>query len=83
MFSRVEESCKMYKRPDAHDFMKEARSVGTPISVDSNSYRFAFSESLVESGAPAKKQKTLSGQPLESFEYRLARSVRRLGRYSQ
>ena len=81
MFGRVEETYKMYKRPDGYDFMKEARSVGVPVSLDSHTYRYAFSDCRDDSGGPAKRQKTLSGQPMESFEYRLARSVRRLGKF--
>ena len=81
MFGRAEETFRKYKRPEGHDFMKEAKSVGVPICSDSSSYRFAFSESKLDSGAPAKKQKSLSGQPVESFEFKLARSVRRLSMY--
>ena len=80
MFDRVEEVYKKFKRPDGHDFLKDARSVGVPVSLDSSTYRFAFSESRLDSGGPAKKQKSLSGQPVESFEFKLARSVRRLGK---
>lgn len=79
MYARIEESYKMYKRPDGHDFLKDARSVGVPVSLDSGSYRYAFAESRTETEMPAKKQKTLAGQAVDSFEYRLARSVRRLG----
>ena len=79
MFNRVEETYRMYKRPEGYDFMKDARSVGVPVSLDSHTYRYAFSDDHEASGGPAKRQKTLSGQPMESFEYRLARSVRRLG----
>ena len=79
MFNRVEETYRMYKRPEGYDFMKDARSVGVPVSLDSHTYRYAFSDDHETSGGPAKRQKTLSGQPMESFEYRLARSVRRLG----
>ena len=81
MFNRAEEMYQRHKRPDGHDFMREAKSVGVPISLSSSTYRYAFSESKMGSGAPAKKQKTLSGQPVESFEFKLARSVRRLSKY--
>ena len=80
MFKRVEDTYKMYKRPEGYDFMKDARSVGIPVSLDSSTYRYAFADSHEIAGGPAKRQKTLSGQPMESFEYRLARSVRRLGK---
>lgn len=80
MFGRAEEMFRKYKRPEGHDFMKEARSVGVPVCLDSNNYRFAFSESKMDSHAPAKKQKSMSGQPVESFEFKLARSVRRLSK---
>ena len=79
MFGRFEESYQKYKRPDGYNFMKESKSVGVPVALDSSTYRHAFSESRDESGGPSKRAKTLSGQPAEAFEYRLARSVRRLG----
>ena len=81
MFNRAEEMYQKHKRPEGHDFMKEARSVGVPVSLSSSTYRFAFSESKINSDAPAKKQKSLSGQPIESFEFKLARSVRRLSKF--
>ena len=80
MFGRYEESFRKYKRPDGYDFMKEARTVGVPISLDSNTYRYAFAESKTATENPAKRTKTLSGQPMEAFEFRLARSVRKLGK---
>ena len=81
MFGRFEESYQKYKRPEGYEFLKESKSVGVPISLDSASYRFAFSESREESGGASKRAKTLSGQPTESFEFRLARSVRRMGTF--
>ena len=54
MFNRVEETYKMYKRPDGYDFMKDARSVGIPVSLDSSTYRYAFSDAREISGGPAK-----------------------------
>ena len=80
MYSRAEEMYQKQKRPDGHDFLKESKSVGVPISLNSSTYRYAFSESKLEPGAPVKKQKVSSGQPIESFESRLARSVRRLSK---
>ena len=79
MFGRFEESYQKYKRPDGYNFMKESKSVGVPVALDSSTYRHAFSESRDDTGGPSKRAKTLSGQPAEAFEYRLARSVRRLG----
>ena len=81
MYGRAEEMYRKYKRPEGHDFMKAAKSVGVPVSLDSGNYRYAFSESKINSAAPAKKQKTLSGQSVESFEFKLARSVRRLSKF--
>ena len=81
MYERFEETYRKYRRPDGHDFLKEARSVGIPVSLDSNTYHYAFAESRSRTDAPAKKQKSLSGQPIESFEFKLARSVRRLGQF--
>ena len=79
MFGRIEETYQKYKRPDGYEFLKEARSVGIPVLLDSGTYRYAFAESRDNTEAPAKRVKTLSGQTAESFEFQLARSVRRLG----
>ena len=81
MFGRYEEIYKKYKRPDGYEFLKESRSVGVPVTLESGTYRYAFTESRFSSEGPRKKMKTLSGQPAETFEFRLARSVRRLGEF--
>ena len=80
MFERVEENYRKFKRPDAYDFSKDAKTVGVPVSLDSNNYRYAFSESTNRSSVPSKKQKGPTGHVVEPFESRLARSVRRLSK---